>query len=314
MQSITLGSSDLTVSRLAYGCMRIAGTWNRAEFTPKHEAAGRAALQSAYENGYTLFDHADIYGRGLCEEIHGRFLAENPDLKSKTIIATKCGVRFPGEPEPTSPHRYDFSKNYIIESCEKSLERLQLNQVDLYQLHRPDILMNPHEVAEAFHELSERKLVKHFGVSNFTPRQTDLLQSALPDKLIVNQIEISLGELHPFMDGTIDHIYQRGMTPLAWSPIGGGWLASEVYAPPTGAWVEELAKLHHVVGGVAKTIGISRHQLCLAFLLKHPSGIVPIAGATTPAYIKEAADSAGINLSREDWYGLFTSARMQPLP
>lgn len=311
MKTQKLGPSDLQATSLAYGCMRIAGTWNPAEFTPAHEERGRQALQAAYEAGYTLFDHADIYGRTLCESIHGRLLKENSDLRSKTIIATKCGIHFPGSPNPDSPHRYDFSKQHIIDSAEASRDRLQVESIDLYQLHRPDLLMNPVEVAEAFQTLRDRNIVKYFGVSNFRPSMVDLLNANLEDPLLVNQIEISLSHLYPFEDGQLDNCMIHDLTPLAWSPLGGGWVAAESLEPEN--YTEPNAKLHALIGDLSKKYQTSRQNICYAFLRKHPSQIIPIIGTTQPERIKNSIHSLEIDLEREDWYRLFVTAKGEPL-
>ena len=312
MKTQLLGASDLSVTSLAYGCMRIARTWNPAEFTPEHEEAGRQSLLAAYEAGYTLFDHADIYGRTLCESIHGRLLADMPELREKTIIATKCGIHFPGSPNPDSPHRYDFSKEHILESAERSRERLQVDTIDLYQLHRPDILMDPVEVLEAFQILNERKIVKYFGVSNFRPSMVDLLNANLDQMLLVNQIEISLAHLQPFEDGQLDNCMIHELTPLAWSPVGGGWIAADTLDPKN--YTEDNAKLHALLGDLAKKHETSRQNICFAFLLKHPSKIIPIVGTTDTDRIKDAVLSTTFELDREDWYRLYVTAKGQPLP
>src|SRR5262245_52050630 len=187
-----LSISTLTTSRLAYGCWRIAGTWDPAEVTAASRAAGRKAVLAAYEAGYTLFDHADIYCDGEAEKIFGQVLEEISGMRERVVIATKCGIRKPGDPKPDSPYRYDFSADYITRSCEQSLKRLGVETIDIYQLHRPDYLMDPAEVAEAFTRLKQAGKVREFGVSNFRPSQLTALQSACPMKLIVNQVEISL--------------------------------------------------------------------------------------------------------------------------
>jgi predicted oxidoreductase len=312
MKTQPLGPSELNVTSLAYGCMRISGTWNPAEYTAAHEEKGRQALHAAYEAGFTLFDHADIYGRTLCESIHGKLLAESPELKSRTIIATKCGIQFPGSPNPDSPHRYDFSKQHIIDSAEASRERLQIDTIDLYQLHRPDLLMNPAEVAEAFQVLRDRNVVKHFGVSNFRPSMVDLLNANLEEPLLVNQIEISLAHLQPFEDGQLDSCMIHDLTPLAWSPVGGGWIAADSLEPEN--YTEPNAKLHLLLGDLSRKYETSRQNICFAFLLKHPSKIIPIVGTTQPERIKDSVNSLTFELDREDWYRLYVTAKGEPLP
>jgi len=159
----------LTSSRLAYGCLRIAGTWNPAEVTAISEASGQRAVLAAYEAGYTLFDHADIYCDGVAEKIFGQVLKKVSGMRDRILIATKCGIRKPGEPQPDAPYRYDFSGDHIVGSCEQSLRRLGVEAIDIYQLHRPDYLMNPEEIAAAFSNLKQAGKVREFGVSNFRP-------------------------------------------------------------------------------------------------------------------------------------------------
>src|SRR5690349_1344331 len=197
-------SSSLSFSRLAYGCWRIAGTWNPAEVTVSAHAAGCAAVLAAYEAGYTLFDHADIYCDGEAERIFGQVLKEVSGMRERIVIATKCGVRKPGVPNTDSPYRYDFSGDYIVRSCESSLKRLGVEAIDLYLLHRPDYLMNPEEIAVAFSQLKQAGKVREFGVSNFRPSQLMALQKACPMPLIANQVEISLVNQTAFEDGTLD--------------------------------------------------------------------------------------------------------------
>lgn len=294
--------------------MRIAGTWNPAEVDEARRVKGKQALLAAYEAGYTLFDHADIYCRGACESIHGELLRENPSLKDQTLIATKCGIRFPGEPNPDSPHRYDFSAEHIIDSCHASLKRLGVDTIDLYQLHRPDLLMNPHEIAEAFTRLSEQGAVRFFGVSNFSPSFVSALQSALYTPLVVNQVEVHLGRLDCFYDGTLDQCLERQMTPLAWSPLGGGWLGQGGSVNPDHPQAELRIALLDTMDAIASNYGVSRTVLSLAWLMKHPSGIIPIVGSTNPAHIRDAIGADEVDLSREDWYRILVAARGKPLP
>lgn len=309
MKSQPLGKSGLQTSLLSYGCMRITGTWNPAEITDQHKEKGKTALITAWESGYTLFDHADIYARGACESLHGELLAETPGFRDEILIATKCGIRWPGDSGPQAPHRYDFSKEHILWSCDQSLNRLQTDRIDLYQLHRPDVLMNPHEVAEAFTELKIKGKVLHFGVSNFSPSFVETLQSALPDPLLVNQVEVSLGHLDCFTDGTLDQCIRSQITPLSWSPVAGGWLASNK-APED----DHQFKVWQELGDQAKKYDTDRANIAYAWLLKHPSKIVPIVGTTYPERIKSAIQSTEIKYSREDWYRLYTAARGTNLP
>lgn len=314
MKTIPLGSSSLQSTRLAYGCWRIAGTWNPAEITPASEAAGRAAVRAAYEAGYTLFDHADIYCAGHAERIFGQVLKEIPEMRGRVLLATKCGIRPPGQPAADAPYRYDFSPDYILRSCEQSLQRLGVETIDLYQLHRPDYLMDPEAIASAFDKLKSAGKVREFGVSNFRPSQCAALQSACPMPLRVNQVEISLGHLAPFEDGTLDHGLEKNVTPMAWSPLAGGQLADGAKRLLPSQQNYKLAAVNKELDTLAQAHGTSRMVVALAWLLKHPAGIVPIVGSTHPARIREAVRADSLELTREEWYRLLEAARGERLP
>lgn len=314
MKSQPIGTSELVASRLAYGCMRIAGTWNPSGIDSDKRKRARAAILAAFEAGYTLFDHADIYARTACEQLFGDLLRDTPSIRrSEFLIATKCGIRFPDDP-PGAPHRYDFSKGHILRSCEDSLKRLAVESIDIYQLHRPDLLMDPHEVAEAFDALRRQGKVRYFGVSNFLPSFLTALQSALSYPLVINQVEIHLGRLDCFYDGTLDQCLTQNITPLSWSPLAGGWLGSGAEVRPDHPRREHLLKIQQQVDAIAAQYGVSRTVISLAWLLKHPARIIPIVGSTTPQNIRDAARADEIDISREDWYRLLLAARGEALP
>src|SRR5437899_1368720 len=280
MNKIPIGRSPLVSSRLAYGCWRIAGSWKTAEVTAKSKAAGKQAIIAAYDAGYTLFDHADIYCDGIAEEIFGEVLKEAPGMRARILIATKCGIRKAGEPTADAPFRYDFSADHILRSCEQSLKRLRIDRIDLYQLHRPDYLMDPDEVAGAFSKLKQHGRVREFGVSNFRPSQLTALQSACPMPLIVNQVELSLANRTCFEDGTLDQCLANRITPLAWSPLAGGQLGSGARHLLPSQEVYRPAPIVTELDVIAKRRGSTRSVIALAWLLKHPSGIIPIVGST----------------------------------
>ncbi len=215
MNTLRLGRSALFSSRLAYGCMRAAGTMDREKFTPDLEGVGRRAMRAAYEAGYTHFDHADIYGNGLSEEIFGRVLKEVRGMRERVVIATKCGIRWAGDPGPGAPHRYDFSHEHIVRSCERSLSRLGVEFIDLYMLHRPDVLADPQEIAAAFEQLRTQGKVREFGVSNFRPSYLTMIQRACAMPLVVHQAEISLTRLACLEDGTLEQCVMEGLTPVS---------------------------------------------------------------------------------------------------
>lgn len=314
LQLQTIGRSNLTVARLAYGCMRYVGTWNPAEVDITRRQMAFRAIDAALAGGYTLFDHADIYCHGMCETVFGEYLADHPDVREKIVIATKCGIRFGGDPSPDSPHRYDFSEKHILWSCEQSLKRLKTDYIDIYQLHRPDLLMNPSEVAGAFDQLHRKGMVRWFGVSNFLPSFVASLQSRLPYSLVVNQVEIHLGRLAPYTDGTLDQCIAERITPLAWSPIGGGFLGEGGALWDKHPRYEAMKKLQELMDQIAARYGVSRTVIALAWLLKHPSGIIPIVGSAKPAHIDDALKADKLELDREDWYRLLVAARGENLP
>jgi len=314
MKTIAIGRSQLTSSRLAYGCWRLAGTWEPAHVTPEREAHGRAAVVAAYEAGYTLFDHADIYCLGVSETIFGQVLREVSGMREQILLASKCGIRRAGDPDAHAPYRYDFSADYIVRCCEESLQRLGVETIDLYQLHRPDYLCDPAEVAGAFERLRQAGKVREFGVSNFRPGQVAMLQLACPMPLLVNQVEISLAHRAPFDDGTLDQCLTQHMTPLAWSPLGGGKVAAGAVVDMKDPNHARKIRMQERVDGIARELGVSRSVVALAWLLKHPSGIVPILGSTQPDRIREAVRATEIELSREQWYLLWEAASEQRLP
>jgi predicted oxidoreductase len=225
-------------------------------------------------------------------------------------IATKCGIRFPGDPAPGSPHRYDFSKAHILASAEASLKRLGIEAIDLYQLHRPDLLMDPAEVAEAFEELHRSGKVRWFGVSNFKPSQVRALQAHLGRPLLVNQIEIHLLRLDALEDGTLDQCLELGLTPLSWSPVAQGRLA-DGHDPGPDA---RIRSLHAALDDVARAHGISRAEAATAWLLAHPARIIPIVGTTQLDRIRTSVEALKISMDRGTWYRLHTIARGQKLP
>jgi len=314
MNSQTLGKSSLVSSRLAYGCMRISGTMERDRFTPELEATGRNAIIAAYEAGYTHFDHADIYGNGLGEEIFGRVLKEVHGMRDRILIGTKCGIRWKGDPDAAAPHRWDFSREHILRSCEGSLRRLGVDRIDLFMLHRPDYLAVPEEIAAAFEDLRTQGKVREFGVSNFRPSYLSMIQRACPMPLVVNQVEIHLRRLDCFEDGTLDQCLAEGISPVSWSPLAGGFLGDGRSPDPGDPRAAGLRALLETLDTVAGRYGVSRTVTSLAWLLRHPARIIPIVGSVDPARIRDAARADAVKLTREDWYTLFVAARMQGLP
>jgi len=314
MQTMMLGVSSLRSSRLAYGCWRVGGSWDPSKVTAETRAAGHRAIIAAYEAGYTLFDNADIYCGGEAERILGEVLNHVSGMRSRVLIATKCGIRPAGTPHPQSPQSYDLSKGHIVDSCEQSLKRLRVEAIDLYMLHRPDYLADPQEIAAAFTELKSSGKVRYFGVSNFRTTLVTALQVACPMPLVVHQVEISLAKLDAFTDGTLDQCLIEKITPMAWSPLAAGLIgggAHDLLPSQKGYRTDSFLS---VVDGVAKERGTSRTAVALAWLLKHPSGIQPVVGSVNPDRIRQAAKADELDLSREEWYRLLLAARGEALP
>ena len=266
----------------------ISGVW-RWRLAP--EAVERL-IQTSLDEGITTFDHADIYGDHSNEEIFGETLRKQPALRNKMELVTKCGIKFPSDKRPkTWVKHYDTSKEHIIWSAENSLKMLHTDRIDLLLIHRPDPLLNPQEVAEAFSQLKQQGKVLNFGVSNFTRPQFYMLQKFLPMPLVTNQIEISLARVEPLFNGDVDLLMEQQASPMAWSPLAGGNLTGE-------------RELFHK----ATRYQASYSQLSLAWLLKHPSNIFPVIGTTKPERIKEAAQALAIKLDRQDWFEMLRVA------
>lgn len=246
-------------------------------------------MKTALDHGIDTFDHADIYGDYSNEALFGDMLKKNPSLLKSMKLVSKCGIKLLSQKKPE--HRvkhYDTSRAHIIASTETSLQRLGTDHLDLLLIHRPDPLMDAAEVRDAFIQLKQQGKVLHFGVSNFTPAQFDLLQSHLPFPLVTNQIEISLFNNQSLFDGSIDHLYQLKTSAMAWSPLGGGkQMQGEV-----------IQNLNHLKRKYTAT----ESQLLYAWLLKHPSVIFPVIGTTQPERIVESVKALDISLDRQDWF------------
>ena len=305
MLSVAIGDSDLVSSRLIYGCMRVAG-----DNSPADREKGKAAIRAAIEAGYTHFDHADLYGGGACESLFGDLLSDSPGLRDELVISSKCGIRLPGDPQDDYPKRYDFSRDHILTSVEGSLQRLGIEQLDLLLLHRPDYLFDPQAVAGTLGELKESGKVRHFGVSNFRPSQFTLLQRFCDTKLLANQVEINIDNIDAVVDGTLDQCRELGVTPMAWCPLGG-----VAYR----GWAQNLSdeQSHRVTAELALQAEKYESEpwiVVLAWLLRHPAGIMPIIGSTRPSRIKAALQSLDISYSREDWYRLLEARNGHEVP
>lgn len=301
MHTITLGASSLACSRIAYGCWRLAGSEGGGRLDEKD---GIRAVHAAFDAGYTLFDHADIYGRGDCEKIFARALREASGMRQRIVLATKCGIC---PPWTGRTHCYDSSSAHIVASVEQSLLRLEVDFVDLLMLHRPDYLGDPSEIAAAFAQLRAEGKVREFGVSNYRPAQLAALQKYCGMSLVANQVEVSLGALRCLDDGTLDQCIGEKITPMAWSPLAKGSL----FATPRD---ERERGLQTSIRSLATAKGVTDTAIAIAWLLRHPAKMVPIIGSTNPGRIREATQADAIEMTRDEWYSLLTAARGTPLP
>lgn len=306
MKYFHLPHTELEVSRLALGCMRIAS---------KSVEDVEELVKTAIDEGINFFDHADIYGGGKSEEVFGEVLKRNPDFRKKMIIQTKCAI-VPGK-------RYDFSKEHIIKSVDASLKRLNTDYVDILLLHRPDALCDPQEVAEAFDELYESGKVHYFGVSNHTPYQIQLLQKYTKHPIIINQLQLSI--VHSVMidaglnmnmkeawaqnkdGGVLDYCRFNDITIQPWSVVQASWAEGTFLDNP------DYQKLNDVMDSLAHEYHVTKSAIAIAWLLRHPACMQPILGTTSPAHLKESIKACDVELTRQDWYDLYLASD-KPLP
>ncbi len=304
MRYYNIRRTDLKVSEIALGCMRIAG---------KSVEEVEALVLKAIELGINYFDHADIYGGGKSEEIFGQVLQRNPGLRKKMIIQTKCGI---------CSGYYDFSKEHILEAVNHSLESLQCGYIDVLLLHRPDTLMDPAEVAEAFDQLYDEGKVKYFGVSNMNAGQIELIQKYTKHPLIFNQIQFNVvnagiidSGIHVNMsdDASIDHDgslleYCRlhDITIQPWSILQASW--------EKGCFIDhpDYQELNEKLEELANKYGITKTAMSVAWILRHPAHMQPIAGTTSPKHLEELCEAANIEMTRQDWYALYLVGRQLP--
>ncbi len=289
----------LTLSRF------IAGYWRLLDWqmTPQQRLA---FIEAHLELGISSCDHADIYGDYGCETAFGEALALKPALRQKLQLISKTGICLPGRKGFDLPH-YNTSYGHIQQQVESSLRNLGTDHLDLLLIHRPDPLMNADEVASVFERLHQEGKVRHFGVSNFTPHQFDLLQSRLSLPLITNQIEISPLHLAPLHNGSLDHLQQHKIRPMAWSCLGGGRLFH-----PTDPQARRIRQELHDIAEEVDARGID--QVLYAWLLALPSAPLPILGSGKIDRLAQAVDSLHLSLTREQWFRIWTAATGHNVP
>lgn len=324
MNTFQIAHTNLSISRIGYGCMQLGGRWDRTSINDDERTAAFRIIETALDQHITLFDHADIYTLGKSEQIFGEFLRKTPGLRDRIVLQSKCGIRFDDDPVPGAPKRYDFSQQHILESVDNILRRLHTTHLDILLLHRPDPLMEPEEVAAAFSTLQRSGKVRYFGVSNHTAMQISLLKKYVEQPLVINQIELSLLHAHtiaegivanqanaPYAaaDGLIDYCRLHDITIQAWAPIAGGKLID----PPHTADVR-VQQLAQQIAKMAAEKNTTREAIVLAWLLRHPAGIQPIIGTMNPTRLIDSCRADEVVLSREEWYALFTTARGAAVP
>ncbi|ASZ11988.1 aldo/keto reductase [Chitinophaga pendula] len=292
----------------SYNFSRIAaGVWKWGEWGHRLSTAQiQELIEVSIGVGITSFDHADIYGHYTDEAAFGVVLARQPSLRQQMQLVTKCGIQLVTPNRPSHKvHSYNTSREHIVQSAETSLRNLHTDVLDLLLIHRPDPLMDPDEIAEAFDALRQQGKVKHFGVSNFTPSQFTLLQSRTP--LVTNQVEASLLRREPFLDGTFDQCITHRIQPMVWSPLGSG----RIFTAPDDP---QVLRIHAAAQPLCEQYQVSLDQLLLAWLLKHPSRLIPVLGTAQPARIQAAAAALSITLTREEWFTLWVAAAGEDIP
>lgn len=300
VKRINVGNGALEVAEISLGCMRIADLSSKEADVHIH---------SAVEAGIDFFDHADIYAAGKAEEVFGDVLTASPGMREQVMIQTKCGIR---------NGFFDFSKEHIVQSVENSLKRLQTDYVDVLLLHRPDTLMEPEEVAEAFDYLEQKGMVKHFGVSNLNPLQIELLKKNVKQPLLFNQLQLSI-----MVTGMIDAGFNVNMTNSASVVHDGGILEySRLHDMTIQPWSpfqygffegvflgnEKFPELNKVIGRMAEDKGVSDTAIATAWLLRHPAHMQPIVGTTNTQRLLDIAKASDIALSRQEWYEIYRAA------
>ncbi|WP_172196037.1 aldo/keto reductase [Saccharibacillus qingshengii] len=300
MRTIKLGSSNLDVPVVAVGCMRI-------DSLDKKEA--ETFVQTALDEGANFFDHADIYGGGKCEEIFAEAVHMSTSVRENLILQSKCGIR---------QGQFDFSKEHILSSVDGILQRLNTDYLDILLLHRPDALVEPEEVAEAFDKLESSGKVRHFGVSNQKPMQIDLLKKYVKQPLVANQLQLSITNANMISNGVnvnmlidesvdrdgsiLDYCRLNDITIQPWSPFQFGFFE--------GVFLDndKFPELNAEINKVAEAHGVSNTTIAIAWLLRHPANMQPVTGTMNVQRIKDCIKAGEVKLSREEWYAIYRAA------
>ncbi|MBU3146052.1 aldo/keto reductase family oxidoreductase [Clostridium sp. CF012] len=300
MKKIYIANGNISASEIALGCMRINSL-------SKNEAS--KLINTAMEEGINFFDHADIYGKGKSEEVFADAVDMKSSLREKIIIQTKCGIR---------DGYFDFSQQHILDSVEGSLKRLNTDYIDIMLLHRPDTLMEPEEVAEAFSKLHSSGKVKYFGVCNQNPMQIELLNKYLNHKIIINQLQLSITntgmidsglnvnmQIAPSIDrdgSILEYCRLKDITIQAWSPFQYGFF--------DGVFLdnEKFPELNNKINEIAATKGVTNSAIAIAWILRHPAKIQPLVGTTNAKRLVDICKAARVELTRQEWYEIYRAA------
>ncbi|MFD1676501.1 aldo/keto reductase [Alicyclobacillus fodiniaquatilis] len=300
MRTMRLGNSSLEVPVVAVGCMRISSL---------DKAEAERFVQTSLEAGANFFDHADIYGGGTCEEIFADAIHMNADIREKIILQSKCGIR---------KGMFDFSKEHILEAVDGSLKRLKTDYLDILLLHRPDALVEPEEVAEAFDILESAGKVRHFGVSNQNPMQIQLLKKFVKQTIVANQLQLSITNATMISNGVnvnmenapavnrdgsiLDYCRLNDITIQPWSPFQYGFFE--------GVFLDndKFPELNQKIDEIAKKYDVSNTTIAIAWLLRHPAKMQPVTGTMNIGRLQDCCKASDVYLTREEWYEIYRAA------
>lgn len=281
----------------------IAGTMNWG-FSDKNLSSKEMAnlIHVCLVNSITTFDHADIYGGYNTEAQFGIGFKESKIARDKVQFVSKCGIQYVCEARKNRIKHYDYSKEYIIWSVENSLKNLQTDYLDVFLLHRPSPLMVADEIAEAVEQLKKDGKILEFGLSNFTPSQTDLIQQKT--KVSYNQIQFSATNFQPMLDGSLDHMQVHQIRPMAWNPLG------TVFREDTA----QTRRLKKVLAGLVDKYHVGSDVILLAWIMQHPSQVIPVAGTVNVARIQQLTKASQLILDKEDWFEIWTESMGNKVP
>jgi predicted oxidoreductase len=320
MKIMPLQKRGIHTSRLALGSMSFGGSWEAGPYTRESFLQAEKAIDAALSIGISFFDHADIYTRGKAESIFGELLKARPQLREQIVIQSKCGIELG---DGTLPTRFNFSKAHILASVDESLSRLGIEYLDILLLHRPDPLVEPEEVAEAIGAIKAAGKVRYVGVSNMSVGQIEFLQQAIPDQLMVNQLEMSLlrhdfidqtiqvnqkaGTKTHFSEGLMEYMQMKDIQIQAWGPLAQGKLSGRsVDNEP-----EHVRRTAELVKKLAEEKETTQEAIVLGWLMRHPAMIQPVIGMTNAQRIIACKDAERQSqlMTRDEWYTLYTSAK-----